>query len=1142
MPLHVELKGIKNSFINYVSPYKIKEIEEQVNRLEEEISIKTSLAESFYRDRYIEFLLKNGGNNKSYSNSPESQRAEEYRTNLESLKDRVADVNKILEKSKKASTGYEYKAVSLTGGKDINITAKQGVLVEGGDITSSAGGINIVAEGNLASTKIVGTDPNTNIDKTNINNDSIRITGLADIYQQGDIKGANYSYHQLINQPELKAKGNIKISGHGNLVKSSDKYDVKTTSYITNNAVILNSADVISTNGDVLIDAARGDINLEASQVAFLDGSQTTSTSRSWYGKKKTKATTKTSENSNAVTTDILANNITLNADGNIKVYGSELEATTATSQINLKAGDESYIYAIDNINKNTTDIKKRSSWLGIRYNKEHTNDTRQELSQLPAKLVADSTHLKSSGNTVIQGAIFNSNSDNIQVGVGTYADANAKLILTTVTNQITTTHNQEKESTVWMKTVDQGSVVTTASLPKFNQVPTITSPNGVTVVVPVEVTVDANNKAKTNIQKSSEELGKIALNLSKQPGYEYLAALDKTNDINWEQVDLIQKNWNYTQEGLTPGAAALIAIAITIAAGPAGSDLTASMVATNAAGIALQTQAVITLINNKGDISKTLKDMASSDTIRNMATAALTAGVGAKLGLGSAATDPFNQKLVNAVGSGMTDAFVNAAINGVSLEDALKNSLRSSLVDVFAASAFTNLVKPIDTDEFARNLAHKLVAAGVGCVTASAKNQSCDAGAIGAAVGEMLGDYLVDGSPLTPKQELDILNASKLLAGSVALLTNVDVNAAAEIAGIAVEYNSLWDKPTGSNNQEVYVDLSNKAERDALLAKLIKEYGPGIEDAYIKILTPLTGGKIGSATNIAKGTAKLLTINGKQFLTVIQSSGKYVVYNLNSLAKTFKNATASTNIPVQAIVKIGACFVAGTLIETIDGLRAIETIEQGDLVWSRHEDTLEYGYRPVVDTFSFDDKEIYEVIVRDNHGKLETYQTTEDHPFWVVDTGWLPASLLQTGMTLVNRDNQAVLTVISQTKLNRTDTVYNFEVAEFHTYHIGEFGTWVHNACYDKWGINLHVVTVKHHNWNKVFGNKVVTLEDVNPIIKEALEVGAWRSVKVHKNNKGVVTGEGLILETQVKGQIIWVEGFKMPNGTIIAKNAGVK
>ncbi|WP_367111686.1 DUF637 domain-containing protein [uncultured Psychrobacter sp.] len=237
-----------------------------------------------------------------------------------------------------------------------------------------------------------------------------------------------------------------------------------------------------------------------------------------------------------------------------------------------------------------------------------------------------------------------------------------------------------------------------------------------------------------------------------------------------------------------------MIAIAIAVAAGPAGSGLTASMVATNAAGIALQTQAAITLINNKGDISKTLKDMASSDTVRNMTTAALTAGVGAQLGLGSAATDTFGQKLANGVGTGVTQAVVDATINGMSFEEALKNSLRSSLVDVFAAQTFSSLVKGFDSNDFADNLAHKLVAAGVGCVSASAKSQSCDAGAIGAAVGEMIGDYLVDNPfDLTDDEIVKITDIAKLSAGTVALLTNVDVNVAANTAGTAVKNNSVF-------------------------------------------------------------------------------------------------------------------------------------------------------------------------------------------------------------------------------------------------------------------------------------------------------------------------------------------------------------
>lgn len=771
----VKLKGIKNGvndidgcepycgFFNYVSPHRVQVIEDQIKLVNSEIA-------STKVDTKLSVQARNGEVNK--------------------LQATLSDLNKILEISKQPSKGYEHKAVEINSFGTVNISAQNGgVLLEGTNVNSIFDGINILAKGNLDSVNV--TDDN---NRTDTYNDSIRITGLADVFQKGDINGSNYSYHQIINQPKLKAKGNIQISGQGDLVKSSNNYDSKTKSYISNNGVVLNSADVISTNGNIRIDASSGDINLEASQAAFMDGSQTSSTSRKWYGKKKTKTTTVTSNNSNAVTTDLEAKNITLTADGNIRAYGSDLTAAP-TGVIKLSAGNGLYLYSIDNVNENSTDIKKKSSFLGVRYNKDHTNDTRQELSQLPAKLIGGKAYTASGSDTLLQGTVFNTlKPSDIQVGVGKYADSAAQVILAPITNQITTTHTQDRESTVWMKTVDQGSVVTTAQLPKFNQVPTITSPNGVTVVVPVEVTVDANNKAKTNIQKSPEELGKIALNLSKQPGYEYLAALDKTNDINWEQVDLIQKNWNYTQEGLTPGAAALIAIAITIAAGPAGSGLTASMVATNAAGIALQTQAVITLINNKGDISKTLKDMASSGTIRNMATAALTAGVGAKLGLGSSVNDTFAQKLANGVGTGVTNAVADAALNGASFEEALKNSLRGALVDVFAAQTFSSFVKGFDSNDFADNLAHKLVAAGVGCVSASAKSQSCDAGAIGAAVGEMIGDYLVDNPfDLNDDEIVKITDIAKLSAGTVALLTNVDVNVASNTAGTAVKNNSVF-------------------------------------------------------------------------------------------------------------------------------------------------------------------------------------------------------------------------------------------------------------------------------------------------------------------------------------------------------------
>ncbi|WP_319922974.1 polymorphic toxin-type HINT domain-containing protein [Moraxella catarrhalis] len=117
-----------------------------------------------------------------------------------------------------------------------------------------------------------------------------------------------------------------------------------------------------------------------------------------------------------------------------------------------------------------------------------------------------------------------------------------------------------------------------------------------------------------------------------------------------------------------------------------------------------------------------------------------------------------------------------------------------------------------------------------------------------------------------------------------------------------------------------------------------------------------------------------------------------------------------------------------------------------GELVWTRNDVTLEYDYRPVIATKVTPNQEIYEVVVKHSNHTTETFKTTKEHPFWVEGIGWLKASLLEQGMTLLDKHGLPNVTIISQTKLTHTDTVYNFEVQDFHTYHIGEFGVWVHN------------------------------------------------------------------------------------------------
>ena len=115
-------------------------------------------------------------------------------------------------------------------------------------------------------------------------------------------------------------------------------------------------------------------------------------------------------------------------------------------------------------------------------------------------------------------------------------------------------------------------------------------------------------------------------------------------------------------------------------------------------------------------------------------------------------------------------------------------------------------------------------------------------------------------------------------------------------------------------------------------------------------------------------------------------------------------------------------------------------------MVWARNDQTLEYGYRPVVTTKATADQELYEVVVGNAQGQTETYYTTSEHPFWVKDHGWRKASLLEAGMTLVDRHNEPIQ-FISQSLTSDIDTVFNIQVQDSETYHIGEFGVWVHNT-----------------------------------------------------------------------------------------------
>ena len=144
-------------------------------------------------------------------------------------------------------------------------------------------------------------------------------------------------------------------------------------------------------------------------------------------------------------------------------------------------------------------------------------------------------------------------------------------------------------------------------------------------------------------------------------------------------------------------------------------------------------------------------------------------------------------------------------------------------------------------------------------------------------------------------------------------------------------------------------------------------------------------------------------------------------------------------------ITKVGNCFVAGTEILTVDGIKNIEDIQVGDWVIADDPTTPgEIEGQQVLDTFVRETDALVDLYVDG-----EAISTTGEHPFWVPDLGWVEAKDLVVGSLLQTEDGR----IVDVDKIERREgnfKVYNFEVEGFPTYFVSELGVLVHNSCYD--------------------------------------------------------------------------------------------
>ena len=113
-------------------------------------------------------------------------------------------------------------------------------------------------------------------------------------------------------------------------------------------------------------------------------------------------------------------------------------------------------------------------------------------------------------------------------------------------------------------------------------------------------------------------------------------------------------------------------------------------------------------------------------------------------------------------------------------------------------------------------------------------------------------------------------------------------------------------------------------------------------------------------------------------------------------------------------------------------------------MVWAWDEETGDVALRPVVGTYVNETEELIYLSVNG-----EEITCTPGHPFYSPVKGWTEAVHLRAGDILVLVNGEYVVVEWIQHELLESPVkVYNFQVADYHTYYVTDAGVLVHNKC----------------------------------------------------------------------------------------------
>jgi hypothetical protein len=135
------------------------------------------------------------------------------------------------------------------------------------------------------------------------------------------------------------------------------------------------------------------------------------------------------------------------------------------------------------------------------------------------------------------------------------------------------------------------------------------------------------------------------------------------------------------------------------------------------------------------------------------------------------------------------------------------------------------------------------------------------------------------------------------------------------------------------------------------------------------------------------------------------------------------------------------SCFAADTLVQTIDGPQPIETIRVGDRVLSQGTSTGQLAFQPVTAIHRNQPAAMLRISIGG-----EAIVATGIHRFWKAGKGWTMARELKAGDRL--RIVGGIVEIASITA-DKTQPVYNLDVAENRDFFVGNKGLLVHDFSF---------------------------------------------------------------------------------------------